>query len=166
MKQGCKMQGIGIRMAAFKPENPNPNPNFSRNIKISETAKGIRIDVHVWANSTREAIDEAFTMYLKARMKATDNKIPLAPVEEIKIPDNEMQKLNKTLKSTISTKNKSRMIRVVLGGNCTSCYGVPTKKVSYDVGDGDGDKFVEYFCSSCFDKHKKDLNKRLEKMNF
>jgi hypothetical protein len=76
-----QMQGIGIRMAAYH-EDPNPNPNFSRSIKISETAKGIRIDVHVWANTTGEAIEECFKMYLKAQQTARDNKISLAPIEE------------------------------------------------------------------------------------
>jgi hypothetical protein len=78
-ENGSKLQGMGIKMAA----NPDrENPNFSRSIKITDTAKGIRIDCHVWANSTGEAIQECFSMSLKARMKAMDNKIPLAPVEE------------------------------------------------------------------------------------
>jgi hypothetical protein len=47
----------------------------------NDTAKGIRLSVHVYANSTGAAIEEAFTMYLKAKMTAMDNKIPLAPVE-------------------------------------------------------------------------------------
>jgi len=57
------------------------NPNFSRSLKISETAKGIRIDCHVWANSTGEAIEECFKMYLKSKMTAVDNHIEMAPVE-------------------------------------------------------------------------------------
>ena len=85
-------------------------------------------------------------------------------VEEIKISTEKMQELNKIVKSLVSTKNKNRMIRVVIGGNCTSCYGVPSIKVSYDV--LDGDKFIEFYCSSCFDKHKNDINKRLDNMNF
>jgi hypothetical protein len=50
-------------------------------IKIEDTAKGIRLSVHVYANNTGDAIEQAFTTYLKARMTATDNKIPLAPVD-------------------------------------------------------------------------------------
>ena len=54
---------------------------FTHSLKIEETAKGIRISVHVYANSTGEAIEQAFNMYLKAKMTAMDNKIPLAPVD-------------------------------------------------------------------------------------
>jgi len=59
-------------------------PVYSHSIKIEDTAKGIRLSVHVYANSTGEAIEQAFTMYLKAKMTATDNKITLAPVENSK----------------------------------------------------------------------------------
>jgi hypothetical protein len=57
------------------------NPIYSHSVKIEDTAKGIRLSVHVYANSTGEAIEQAFTMYLKAKMTAMDNKIPLAPVD-------------------------------------------------------------------------------------
>ena len=56
-------------------------PAYSHSIKIEDTAKGIRLSVHVYANSTDEAIEQAFTMYLKAKITAVDNKITLAPVE-------------------------------------------------------------------------------------
>jgi hypothetical protein len=56
-------------------------PQYTHSIKIEDTAKGIRIDCHVYANSTNDAIQEVFTMYLKAKMTAIDNKIQLAPVE-------------------------------------------------------------------------------------
>jgi len=65
-------------------------PVYSRSIKLSETAKGIRIDVHVYSNTTGEAIEQAFNMYLKAKMTAIDNKIPLAPVDN---KDNVMDQL-------------------------------------------------------------------------
>jgi hypothetical protein len=57
------------------------NPQYTHSIKIEDTAKGIRLSVHVYANSTGEAIEQAFTMYLKAKITAVDNKITLAPVE-------------------------------------------------------------------------------------
>jgi hypothetical protein len=59
-------------------------PQYTHSINIEDTAKGIRISVHVYANSTGEAIEQAFTMYLKAKITALDNKILLAPVEECK----------------------------------------------------------------------------------
>ena len=57
-------------------------PQYTHSIKIEDTAKGIRLSVHVYANSTGEAIEQAFTMYLKAKMTAIDNKISLAPVQK------------------------------------------------------------------------------------
>jgi hypothetical protein len=54
---------------------------YTHSVKIEDTAKGIRLSVHVYANSSGEAMEEAFNTYLKAKMVAMDNKIPLAPVE-------------------------------------------------------------------------------------
>ncbi len=54
---------------------------YTHSLKIEGTAKGIRLSVQVYANSTGEAIEQAFSMYLKAKITAIDNKIPLAPVE-------------------------------------------------------------------------------------
>jgi hypothetical protein len=54
---------------------------YSHSLKLEDTAKGIRLSIHVYANSTGEAIEQAFTTYLKAKMTAIDNKIPLAPVD-------------------------------------------------------------------------------------
>jgi hypothetical protein len=48
---------------------------------INISAKDIRLEIHVYANDTNQAIREAFTAYLKARQTARDNKITLAPVE-------------------------------------------------------------------------------------
>jgi len=54
---------------------------YTHSVKIEDTAKGIRLSVYVYANSSGEAMEEAFNTYLKAKMVAMDNKIPLAPVE-------------------------------------------------------------------------------------
>jgi hypothetical protein len=54
---------------------------FTHCLKLEETAKGVRISVHVYANSEEQVIQEAFNTYLKAKITAIDNKIPLAPVE-------------------------------------------------------------------------------------
>jgi hypothetical protein len=51
-------------------------------LKLEDTAKGIRLSVHVYANSTGEAIEQAFSTYLKAKITAIDNKILLAPVDK------------------------------------------------------------------------------------
>lgn len=54
---------------------------FTHSVKISETAKGIRIDVHVYANSMSDAVHQAFTMYKMAEDRAKHDKIVIAPVE-------------------------------------------------------------------------------------
>jgi hypothetical protein len=59
-------------------------PQYTHSIKIEDTAKGIRLSVHVYANSTGEALEQAFNTYLKAKITAVDNKIALAPVENNK----------------------------------------------------------------------------------
>jgi hypothetical protein len=54
---------------------------FTHSLKLEETAKGVRISVHVYGNSEEQVIQEAFNTYLKAKITAIDNKIPLTPVE-------------------------------------------------------------------------------------
>ncbi len=56
---------------------------YSHSLKISDTAKGVRFDVHVWANSTDIAIDQAFTLYAGAMQRAADMSIPMADNGEI-----------------------------------------------------------------------------------
>ena len=54
---------------------------FSHSIKLEETAKGIRISVHVYANSLGEAVEQAFEMYSLSRAEAVNRDIELAPIE-------------------------------------------------------------------------------------
>jgi hypothetical protein len=54
---------------------------FTHSIKLSETAKGIRIDVHVYANSSATAINEALDTYISMKAFLKSNNIQLAPVE-------------------------------------------------------------------------------------
>jgi hypothetical protein len=63
------------------PATMPEQPAYSHSIKIEDTAKGIRLSVHVYANSTGEAIEQAFSTYLTAQQTARDNKIPIAPME-------------------------------------------------------------------------------------
>jgi hypothetical protein len=58
-----------------------PEGQYSNSLKLEETAKGVRISVHVYANDQETVVYEAFRTYLKAKMTAIDNKIPLAPVD-------------------------------------------------------------------------------------
>lgn len=55
-------------------------PQYTHSLKLEETAKGLRISVHCYANTTEDAIQETFRTYLKARQEAIDNKIQLAPM--------------------------------------------------------------------------------------
>jgi hypothetical protein len=73
------------------------------------------------------------------------NKDKLVIIEEL-IPGG-MSELNHELESPISDKYKSRIIRKHFGRICTYCYGVPTKKVSSDVGNA---KQVEWYSDSSF----------------
>jgi len=57
---------------------------YTHDLKLEDTAKGIRITVHVHANNMATAITEAFDLYGGARTVADGKKIPLAPVEVIK----------------------------------------------------------------------------------
>jgi hypothetical protein len=54
---------------------------FTHSIKLSDTAKGIRIDVHVYSNDRLTALKEAFELYEGAKVEAEARKIPIAPIE-------------------------------------------------------------------------------------
>ena len=54
---------------------------YSHSVKLSDTAKGLRIDVHVYANDRTTAVQEALDTYIEAKKKAEWAKIPVAPVE-------------------------------------------------------------------------------------
>ena len=54
---------------------------YTHSVKISDTAKGIRIDVHVYATDKETAVAEAFDTYIHARDMAISHDIALAPIE-------------------------------------------------------------------------------------
>jgi hypothetical protein len=54
---------------------------FSHSVKISQTAKGARIDVHVSATNRDDAIAEAIGMYKTTRSLLENNGEILAPME-------------------------------------------------------------------------------------
>jgi len=54
---------------------------FTHSLKISDTAKGVRFDVHVWATTKETAVQEAFALYDHAVATAVKMSIPMAPVE-------------------------------------------------------------------------------------
>ncbi len=54
---------------------------YSHSVKIEDSAKGIRISVHVYTNNKDKAIDEAISTYLDMKAAVEANKIPVAPME-------------------------------------------------------------------------------------
>jgi hypothetical protein len=56
-------------------------PAYSHSLKLEETAKGIRLSVHVFTNSRDTAINEAITTYLETKQKCEKEKIQVAPFE-------------------------------------------------------------------------------------
>ena len=59
-------------------------------------------------------------------------------------------------------RQKNFIMRKYCGGYCNRCSDIPTKKVSYDIGDG---FLVEFYCDNCYQKHKTELNNRLQNIN-
>lgn len=70
---------------------------------------------------------------------------------------------SKILLESTSNKKRQNLIRKYLGGFCTRCMDIPTKKISYDVGDA---KLIEFYCDLCYQKHKNELDKILQNINF
>jgi ribosome-associated translation inhibitor RaiA len=52
-------------------------------LKLEETAKGVRISVHVYTNGRYTAINEAIATYLETRLKEEKEKIQVAPMDVI-----------------------------------------------------------------------------------
>jgi hypothetical protein len=54
---------------------------YTHSVKIEDTAKGIRLSVHVYANGLETAVNEAIKLYQATKQKAEQEKIPVAPME-------------------------------------------------------------------------------------
>ena len=83
-------------------------------------------------------------------------------IQDIIISDEKLNELNTELRQK-SIHTKPATIRKYCGRTCTYCGEIPIKKLKYDV--GDGDKLVEFYCDSCYQKHKTELNNRLQNIN-
>ena len=82
LKASINAKNVGGLTSKMTSEASIPlEPAYSYSLKLEETAKGVRISVHIYAHDTAEALEEAFKTYLNAKIKAIDNKIPLAPVD-------------------------------------------------------------------------------------
>ena len=54
---------------------------WSHSVKLEETAKGIRISVHVYGNDQFATLQDAVNTYMKTKKECTAFEIPLAPME-------------------------------------------------------------------------------------
>jgi hypothetical protein len=54
---------------------------YTHSIKIEDTAKGIRISVHVYSNDRQTALKEVIETYLETKQLADKEKILVAPME-------------------------------------------------------------------------------------
>jgi hypothetical protein len=54
---------------------------FTHSVKIEDTAKGISVSVHVYANDLQTAVNEAIKLYQATKQKAENEGIPVAPME-------------------------------------------------------------------------------------
>lgn len=70
-------------------------------------------------------------------------------IEDIIISQEKLNELNSELRQK-QTHSRPSIIRRFCGGTCTYCAAIPTKKLKYDV--GDGDKLVEWYCDNCFQR--------------
>jgi hypothetical protein len=74
-------------------------------------------------------------------------------VSQVSIEKRIMNFLKERLKDPhVSEAAKFALIKKVVGGLCCQCKGIPTKIVSYDVGDA---QLIEKYCEKCFKKWKK-----------
>ena len=48
---------------------PEAQPMFSHSLKLEETAKGLRISVHIYAHNTVEALEEHSRLILMPRLR-------------------------------------------------------------------------------------------------
>jgi hypothetical protein len=63
--------------AAEIPEKPA----FSHSVKLEQTAKGVRVTVHVSTNSFKDVRYEAVDLFIKVQQDLQIQGIPLAPIE-------------------------------------------------------------------------------------
>lgn len=55
--------------------------SWTHSLKVEDTAKGVRLSVHVYATDRLTAVTEAFNLYDAAKIECERRKIVLAPVE-------------------------------------------------------------------------------------
>jgi hypothetical protein len=74
-------------------------------------------------------------------------------IQEIKIPSDKLEVIHKILKSNVSQVVKESILKKLAGGWCSICGGIPTKMVTFDVGDSSqGATRLEKYCDICIQK--------------
>jgi hypothetical protein len=73
--------GSGLTPETLDSDFSQQLTQYTHSVKISDTAKGIRIDVHVYATDKEAVVSEAFDTYIHARDTAISHNIALAPIE-------------------------------------------------------------------------------------
>ena len=75
MEKDGRTSRVGYTMSVEIPTQ------FTHSIKLEETAKGVRITVHIYANDRVKAMDEAIGTYEVMKGKLEEEEIPIAPME-------------------------------------------------------------------------------------
>jgi len=68
------MENLRIKEAEFPQQS-------THQVKIEDTAKGIRITVHVYSTGAEEAVKEALRLYTMCKYEAELKGIQIAPME-------------------------------------------------------------------------------------
>jgi hypothetical protein len=77
-------------------------------------------------------------------------------IESIIRTDENVQKINQILASKTNSVTRNNRLRGLVGGFCTRCRGIPSKKVIYSP--MEGTKLVDFYCDNCFPTDIKKLN--------
>jgi hypothetical protein len=56
-------------------------PTFSHSVKLEQTARGIRVNVHVSSNNFKDARMESTELFLKVQEDMKIHGLPIAPIE-------------------------------------------------------------------------------------
>jgi len=77
------VSSLALKMKFFACVSRSPSIfRKSRNtLKLEETAKGVRISVHVYTNGRDTAINEAIATYLETKQRCEKEKIQIALME-------------------------------------------------------------------------------------
>jgi len=75
-------------------------------------------------------------------------------IKSLNIDEHKLERLHYVLNARkLTTKRRYKAIRKVTGGICSVCEGIPTKIVTYEVGDSETSiQLIERYCDECIKK--------------